>query len=712
MSQSLAGGNAPEELLQKHFGYSTFRPQQKEIIDHVSNGNDAVVLMPTGGGKSICYQLPALMRSGLTVVISPLIALMKDQVQALHSNGISAAYINSSMLKQEETVVWNNIKAGQIKLLYVSPEKLFAQHFIDYLTTLDISLFAIDEAHCVSSWGHHFRPEYKRLSVLKQVFQNVPVVALTATADRAVRGDISQLLNLNKAQYFISSFDRPNLSLAVLPGQKKRQQIEKILQRYKNKCGIIYCSSRVGTEKLAAQIKSLGYKAKAYHAGMSNEARSKTQDAFIQGKVKIICATLAFGMGIDKSDVRFVIHNNMPGNLESYYQEVGRAGRDGQPAEAILFYSYRDVQTHLGFISEVSDPVYAKIQKAKLMRMQDYAEAQICRRKIMLSYFSELPEHDCNNCDVCANPPKYFDGTKQAQMALSAVYRTRENIGVSTLIDILKGTRSASVVEHKLDGIKTFGAGRKITAFDWQMFVQQLIQQGYLEIDYKRHYNLRLNQLSSEVLFDKRSVRLVSPETIKNRQAKLKEQPVLSKQKVKVDESLFEHLRVLRKNIADKVKKPAFTIFGDATLLDMCERLPETREEFLMVSGIGEHKARVYGGIFTEAIKKFNSGKTKGDAYLQTQTLFEAGKSIAEIAQLRDLHPVTIYSHLAHLVSSGYNINLGKLVNSEELASMQKAINELGYINDLKPYYEFTDGKIDYGKIRLMLNYLQRAEEA
>lgn len=711
MSQSIPDTNTPEKLLQKHFGYSTFRPQQKEIIEHVATGNDAVVLMPTGGGKSMCYQLPSLMRKGLTVVISPLIALMKDQVQALQANGIKAAYLNSSMDGQEENVVRNDLNNGLVKLLYVSPEKIFARNFLDYLSQLNVSLFAIDEAHCVSSWGHHFRPEYKKLSVLKQVFQNVPVVALTATADRAVRGDISQLLNMNKARYFISSFDRPNISLTVLPGQKKRQQIERILKRYPNKCGIIYCSSRVGTEKLAMQIRSQGYKAKAYHAGMSNAERSKTQDEFIQGKVKVICATLAFGMGIDKSDVRFVLHNNMPGNLESYYQEVGRAGRDGQPAEAILFYSYRDVQTHLGFIGEVKDKGYAKIQKAKLMRMQEYAEAQICRRKIMLSYFSELPEHDCKNCDVCANPPKYFDGTKEAQMALSAVYRTRENIGVSTLIDILKGTRSANIVEQKLDSIKTFGAGRQITAFNWQMFVQQLIQQGYIEIDYKRHYNLRLTQLSSDVLFKKRSVRLVTPETIKNRQEKLKEQPQASKSRVKVDQSLFEQLKVLRKTIADQIKKPAFVVFGDATLLDMCEKLPETHDEFLEVSGVGEHKASAYAGVFTEAIRKFISGKSQGDAYVETQKLFEAGKPIAEIARLRDLHPVTIYSHLAHLVSNGYNLNISNLVSDDEIESLRKAVAEIGYINELKPYHEFTDGKVDYGKIRLLLSYIKQEEE-
>lgn len=703
---------SPEDLLQKHFGYSTFRPQQKEIIQHVIDGKDAVVLMPTGGGKSMCYQLPALMRKGLTVVISPLIALMKDQVQALQSNGIKAAYLNSSMLVSEENSVKEELQQGSIKLLYVSPERLFSQNFLEYIGQLNVGLFAIDEAHCVSSWGHHFRPEYKKLSIVKQVFPSVPVVALTATADRAVRSDISLLLNLNEAKYFISSFDRPNLSLAVLPGQNKWKQIERILQKYQNKCGIIYCSSRAGTEKLAQQIQSLGFSAKAYHAGMKNEERSMTQDEFIQGNLKIVCATLAFGMGIDKSNVRFVIHHNMPGNLESYYQEIGRAGRDGQPAEAILFYSYRDVQTHLGFISKVKDQDYAKIQKAKLNRMQEYAEAQVCRRKILLSYFSELPEHDCENCDVCANPPKYFDGTKEAQMALSAVYRTKETIGVSTLIDVLKGTHSTSVVERKLETIKTFGAGKQITLFSWQMFIQQLIQQGYLEIDYKENYTLRLNLLSRQVLFESRTVRLVSAETIKDRQEKLKEKPKDIMTHVKVDDSLFDHLKFLRKEIADKIKKPAFVVFSNASLLDMCEILPVSYDEFLEVTGVGEYKAELYARIFTEAIKEFTSGKTKGDTYKETMALYTAGKTISEIALIREMQEITVYSHLAHLISNGYELNIRELVSDEALECMNKAIKELGFMTALKPYQRFFTSNIDLGKIRVMLSYFKLQEEA
>ncbi len=593
-----------EEKLQKHFGYKSFRPLQKEIIDHIIQGKDGVVLMPTGGGKSICYQLPALVLDGLTVVISPLIALMKDQVQSLQANGITAAFLNSSLDSDEETRIKEQLNNGELRLLYVSPERLFSNNFLDYLRQLNVKLFAIDEAHCVSSWGHHFRPEYKRLSIIKKIYPDIPIVALTATADRAVRSDIGQLLNLNDAKYFITSFDRPNLSLAVLPGRKKWEQILKIVNKHAGKCGIIYCNSRVSTERLAEKLQVAGIDADYYHAGLDSEARSRAQDDFIHGQTKIMCATVAFGMGIDKSDVRFVIHHNMPGNLESYYQEIGRAGRDGLPAETILFYSYKDVQTHMDFIHEVQDESYKKIQLAKLNRMQEYSEAQVCRRKILMTYFSEIPEHDCNNCDVCKNPPKFFDGTVIAQMALSACSRLQEKVGVTTLIDVLKGTSSAIVIENNYAQIKTFGVGRNTTAFAWQLFIQQFIQKGIFEIDYKDHYNLKLTSLSHSILFEGKKVNLVTPETIKERQEKQKEIKIETVPKVRMNETLFEHLRVLRKSIADKLKKPAFVIFSDASLKDMCEKMPKDYDSFLDVSGVGEHKAKLYAEVFIKTINQ------------------------------------------------------------------------------------------------------------
>jgi ATP-dependent DNA helicase RecQ len=592
-------------LLKKHFGYSAFRSRQEEIIRHALDGKDAIVLMPTGGGKSICYQLPAIALEGMTVVISPLIALMKDQVQALGANGIPAAYLNSSLSAAQERSVGTELDAGRIKLLYVSPERLQSGNFLDYLKGLDVAMFAIDEAHCVSSWGHHFRPDYKRLSAIKTHFPDVPVMALTATADRTVRSDIGEMLQLTEPELFIASFDRPNLSLAVLPGQKKWEQLFRIVSKYRDQCGIIYCNSRKSTEKLADRLAEKGLRVKPYHAGLTAAERDRTQDAFIQGDLDIVVATIAFGMGIDKPDVRFVVHYNMPGNLEGYYQEIGRAGRDGQPSEAILFYSYRDVQTHLGFINEVEHDQYRKIQLAKLERMQEYAEANVCRRKIMLTYFSEIPEQDCGNCDVCNNPPEYFDGTVHAQMALSAIARSGEKLNASSLVDVLKGNYSAVVRSAGFDRMKTFGAGRGETAFAWKLFIQQFMQQGMVEIDYKDNYSLKLTSLSREILFEDKKVRLVTPDTIKERQKLQREKPKrLAPARVE-DELLYDKLRYVRKQIADKMGKPPYVVFSNATLSDMTVVKPANLEEFMEVHGVGEHKAARFGRKFLEAIAAY-----------------------------------------------------------------------------------------------------------
>lgn len=594
------------QKLKTHFGYNSFRGDQEAIIQHILAGNDTIVLMPTGGGKSLCYQVPALLLDGLTLVISPLIALMKDQVENLKANGIPAAYLNSSLSTAEEKEIEQQLERHELKLLYVSPEKVFSQHFLSFLTILNIRLIAIDEAHCVSSWGHHFRPEYQKLYLLKNKLPEATMVALTATADKAVRSDIGDLLGMKTPKTFLSSFDRANLSLSVLPGQKKWEQIIRIVRKYARKSGIIYCSSRKSTESLAAKLKANGIKAACYHAGMMNRLKEKTQDAFIQGDVDVICATIAFGMGIDKPDVRYVIHYNMPGNLESFYQEIGRAGRDGQNSDTILFYSYRDVQTHLGFVGEITNETYRDIQIAKLKRMQEYAEAQVCRRKILLSYFSETLEEDCGNCDVCKNPPKFFDGTLIAQMALSAVARTQQKISISTLIDILKGFYTEVVREKHYYDIKTFGVGKKTTAVAWQLYIQQLIQQGIIELDYKDHYNLKLNDFSWKVLKGLVKVNLVSYDVIRERQESQKKQAKVAP-KVQLDSnpSLYEHLRKLRQQLAQQINKPAFVVFSNASLKDMSAKAPTTLDDFLEVNGVGTHKAERYGRQFIKAIQDF-----------------------------------------------------------------------------------------------------------
>jgi len=596
------------QKLKQHFGYNSFRSQQEDIIQRILEGNDTVVLMPTGGGKSICYQLPSLMVDGLTLVISPLIALMKDQVQGLIANGIPAAYLNSSLSKEETQEVESRLENKELKLLYVSPERIFSSNFLSYLSILNIKLIAIDEAHCVSSWGHHFRPEYQKLHILKKRFPAATMVALTATADKAVRSDIGELLGMKTPKTFISSFDRSNLSLSVLPGQKKWEQIIQIVRKYAKKGGIIYCSSRKATESLSAKLKAQGVKAACYHAGMMNRLKEKAQDAFLQGDIDVMCATVAFGMGIDKPDIRYVIHYNMPGNLESFYQEIGRAGRDGQNSDTILFYSYRDVQTHLSFAGDIKNKDYRKIQIAKLTRMQDYAEAQICRRKILLSYFSETLEEDCGNCDVCKNPPKFFDGTIPAQMALSAIFRTKEQIGLSTLVDILKGFNTATVRDNGYHLIKTFGVGKKVTTFAWQLYVQQLIQQGAIELDYKDHYNLKLNDFSHRILKGEATIKLVAYEVIKERQeAQKKKAKKTEKVVLESNPTLYEHLRLLRKKLAAEIGKPAFVVFTNASLKDMSAKAPQNLEEFLRVNGVGNLKCKKYGEVFLSAIQEFQN---------------------------------------------------------------------------------------------------------
>ena len=695
--------------LQKHFGFREFRPLQSDIIRDVLAGKDTVVLMPTGGGKSICYQLPSVILEGITLVVSPLIALMKDQVQSLRANGIEAVFINSSLTTEEKRNVVDRINSGSVNLLYVAPETIFSGSFISFLQSLNISLIAIDEAHCVSSWGHHFRPEYKKLKQLKDIFPDVPTMALTATADRAVRSDIGDLLGMNRPKTYISSFDRANLSLAVLPGQKKWEQITRIVRRHKNESGIIYCGSRKATETLAEKLQIYGYSAESYHAGMTSEARERVQDSFIRGDTDIICATIAFGMGIDKSDIRFVIHYNMPGNIESYYQEIGRAGRDGLPAETVLFYSYRDVQTQMGFIEEIENVQYKKIQRAKLTRMQEYAEAQVCRRKILLSYFSETLEHDCGNCDVCKNPPKYFDGTILAQMALSAVARTNEQVGVSTLIDILKGTYSKTVNENAYNKIKTFGVGRETTAFAWQLYVQQFIQQGLIEIDYKEHYNLKLNELSRKVLKGEMPVKLVSYEVIKERKEEQKKPAIQSLGlKEKVNESMYEYLREVRNNIAKERHIQPYLVFSNESLRDMCAQKPVDMAGFMDIHGVGEHKAKQYGMVFLKAIAEYEGGKSKGDTYKATYELYKQGKSIGDIAVERNLQETTVLSHLAYLIKQGKEIDVFDFLTLDELDKISGAKDEIKDTSKLKPYFELLQEKISYGKIRIGLSYLEK----
>ena len=602
-----------QQTLKTYFGYDSFRPLQEEIIRHILGGNDALVLMPTGGGKSICYQLPALLREGTAVVVSPLISLMKDQVEALCANGISAGALNSSNDETENAALRRACMEGKLKLLYISPEKLLAE--ANYLLRdMHISLFAIDEAHCISQRGHDFRPEYAQMGILHQQFPQVLIIALTPTADKITREDIIKQLHLNHPRIFISSFDRPNLSLTVKRGYQQKEKSKAIIDfiaRHPGESGIIYCMSRSKTESVAQMLQKQGIRAAVYHAGLSPTRRDEAQDDFINDRVQVVCATIAFGMGIDKSNVRWVIHYNLPKSIESFYQEIGRAGRDGMPSDTLLFYSLSDLILLTKF---ATDSGQQSINIEKLQRMQQYAESDICRRRILLSYFGETATHDCGNCDVCKNPPERFDGTIIVQKALSAIVRTEQQISTGVLVDILRGNMTPEVVDKGYEQLKTFAAGREVPARDWHDYLLQMLQLGYFEIAYNENNHLKITPAGSDVLFGRATARLVvirreeANETKRGRKRKL---PVLSKELPlglpnTENEDLFEALRELRKRLADEEALPAYIVLSDKVLHLLSTSRPTTIEEFGNISGIGEYKKKKYGKEFVSLIRKFS----------------------------------------------------------------------------------------------------------
>jgi len=751
--------SAARKALKESFGYDSFRPLQEKIIESVLSRRDTLVLMPTGGGKSLCFQIPALLSEGVCLVVSPLIALMKDQVESLRANGIGAAALNSSISPSEEDEIIFRCRSGEIKLLYVSPEKLVGSFGI-LRSLFPVSFFAIDEAHCISAWGHDFRLEYTQLGLIKEQMPDTPVIALTATADKVTRRDIVTQLRLRDPEIFISSFDRPNLSLEVRSGRDRRdklREIESFLREREQESGIIYCLSRRETEEMAEDLRRMGVKAACYHAGLDNETRSKTQEDFINDRISVICATIAFGMGIDKPNVRFVIHNNLPKSIEGYFQEIGRAGRDGLPSATILYFNLRDIVLLTQFAGGSKQ---SEINLARLQRMQQYAEANICRRRILLNYFGESMEHDCGNCDVCLNPRTFFDASLLAQKALSALARTEEKVGVNMLIDVLRGSSRAELLEKGYQHLKTYGAGAEHSFNDWQQYILQLLHTGVMEIAYDENFTLKITPLGKEVLFGKKTLQLAQltprerPARKKEREKKAKE--IAGKKQLTPDEALFQRLRALRSQIARAENVPPYIVFGDAALKEMAAMMPQTEEDMLNISGVGKRKMETYAPQFLQVIREFTGHtgeddnddweatqhrermnlqlqmeerkrellerrrevflneqekpkkREKGDTYKLTLELYQKDLSIADIARERSLNPGTVYSHLCRLYEHGEQIRLHDLISAAELQRIRETFEAQGRPAQLKPLFEAMNGEIDYNKLKLGLLALQK----
>ena len=590
-----------DTTLRDVFGFDSFRAYQREIIEHIVGGGDAFVLMPTGGGKSLCYQIPALHRPGTAIVVSPLISLMKDQVDALRANGVSAACLNSSLSAEESSAVFRDLRNGTLDLLYVAPERLMLDGFLDSLRTVPIALFAIDEAHCVSQWGHDFRPEYVKLGQLRERFPGIPLIAMTATADDQTRADVRARLHLNDAPVFIAGFDRPNIQYTIAEKRQAPQQLERFVAGHQGESGIVYCLSRKRVEQVAQRLKTAGVQAAAYHAGLPAPERTRVQDAFQRDEVHVVVATVAFGMGIDKPDVRFVVHYDMPKNIEGYYQETGRAGRDGLPAEALLLYGMQDAVTARMLIESGNNAEQVRIELHKLSAMTGLAEATSCRRRVLLGYFGEEMKDDCGNCDVCLDPPQLYDATVDAQKALSAVYRTGQRFGVGHVTDVLRGSATDKVQQWDHDQLTVFGVGAELSRDAWMSVMRQLIHLGFLRQDIAEYSALKLTDNARELLRGEVGVQLTRPKP-KAPKAKPARRSHGLPGDLGVDEELFDLLRPLRRDLAAEQSVPAYVVFADRSLLDMAARRPRTCEEFLECHGVGVAKLERYGDAFLSAI--------------------------------------------------------------------------------------------------------------
>lgn len=701
-----------EHALKHYFGYDTFRLGQRQIIEDALQNRDMLIVMPTGGGKSLCFQLPALLKSGLTVVVSPLIALMQDQVEALRDNGIEATFLNSSLNSWQVRSREQAILSGKVRLLYIAPERLMGERFLPFLDLVQhqvgISAFAIDEAHCVSEWGHDFRPEYRQMKQLRQRYSNVPFLALTATATNRVRHDIIQQLGLQQPSIHIASFNRPNLYYEVVEKQKNSytELLEQI--RKTEAAGIIYCLSRRKVDEIAFRLQQDGIAALPYHAGLSDEVRASNQTRFIRDDVRVMVATIAFGMGINKLDVRFVIHYDIPRNLESYYQEAGRAGRDGEPARCTLFFSYGDMKAIEYIIDQKPDEQEQRIARQQLRQVIDYAQGTDCRRRIQLAYFGENFAGNCSNCDNCRNPKPVEDWTIEAQKFLSCVARCHERFGMTYIIEVLRGSQNQKILQNGHDKLSTYGIGKEKSLEEWRLLGRSLLHQGLLDQTTDGYPVLKLNDLSWEVLRRQRSVSIaVTPA----RNSSIENQNQMSAE----EEMLFQKLRSLRKQLADKQSVPPFVIFADSTLKSMARKQPQSLEEFGKISGVGDYKLAQYGEMFLTEIRTYcqqqelappspaQSKKSSLPTYTQIATLelHRQGLSVVEIAQKRGISITTIASHLCELIEMKQPIDINSLVSPERQLQILEAIKAVG-AHALKPIYEHLGEQISYDEIKLV----------
>lgn len=702
----------PLQILRQVFGHADFRNQQSDIIERTLKKKDSLVIMPTGGGKSLCYQIPALVQDGIALIISPLIALMADQVTALQSNQIEAAYVNSSQTLEERKQVLKKIEQGQLKLLYVSPEKALSRGFIDYFQRQNISLIAIDEAHCVSIWGHDFRPDYAQLKSLVKHFPEVPVIALTATADQATQVDICNQLGLRDPEKFVSSFERENIQLSVFPGQNRRQQILHFLEAHPGQPGIIYCLSRRNTEELAMKLRRQGWDAAHYHAEISTLEKRRLHEAFQKDEIQIICATIAFGMGIDKSNIRWIIHYNLPKNIESYYQEIGRAGRDGAAAEAVLFYSHRDVDIFRHFINEnKASPSFKSMQHAKLDRMWDFTQAAHCRTNVILNYFGEYRSEGCGHCDNCLHPPTTVDGTDYAKMAINLIGETKVPLSIQFLIDALRGSERKAMYHHQLTALENYGRGKSIPRLDWQHMITQFIHQGILEIDYTQNSKLKLTSLSPQVSEGNLKVSLTKSDRSSTRYT----QPAGGK-KVRYRKAYLQELMRLRKQIARRENLPPYLIFSDQVIENIFNSQPIATDDLDQLIGLSEFKRNKYGAAIIATIQQFVTQQTilktaKGKSMLDTLQRYRDGWTPKEIAEEQHKQITTIYSHLVQLYERGENIELMRYISTSEIDDVKAAWEACNFSEKISEISEALPGTVDLSKIKMAIAILRKRQQ-